>query len=89
MQGWGGLTRIFMSHAEGAENTELAQASLCLGSHADLWDLWKVSRGERGEHGVSTGFAVLGVSCESGGSFESLTQRVGSTYHGYHTECLY
>ena len=46
MQGLrGGLTRIFMSHAEGAENTELAQASLCLGSHANLWDLLKVSRG--------------------------------------------
>ena len=63
-----GVTQIFMSHAEGAENTELAQASLCLGGHANLWNLLKVSRGGRGEHGVGTGFAVLGVSRESGGS---------------------
>ena len=43
-----GLTRIYgifgKSHAESAENTELAQASLCLGSHANLGDLLKVSR---------------------------------------------
>ena len=43
MQGLMGVTQIFMSHAEGAENTELAQASLCLGCHANLGDLWKVS----------------------------------------------
>jgi hypothetical protein len=45
----GGLTQIYgifrKSHAEGAENTELAQASLCLGgmrnfrSHANLENL--------------------------------------------------
>ena len=32
-----------------------------LRGHANLY----VSRGGRGEHGVGTGFAVLGVSCES------------------------
>ena len=45
-----------------------------LGAHANLGDLWIVSRGGRGEHGVGTGFAVLGVSRESMGSLDSLTQ---------------